>query len=620
MKGFSSLSFFILLCGAHLKLAASIRLFGKENLNLNYHSKLNLNKRDGSIASDSDIAVERTDYDYIICGGGVGGCILANRLSESNPDANILLLEAGKAKQNSGKVKIPAKVVYTFRSDIDWSYESIGTDHCNGKNIFIPRGKSLGGSSCINVMLVNRGDKNDYNEWEQQGAENWGADDVLPYFKNSEDYKQDGNPVYHSNKGLYQVTDVDYQNNLSRLFFQACIDSGLKYNGDFNDWDHDQEGFGRFKVSQCQGRRWTAATSHLKAAQSRQNGLRVRSSVTVNKINLDEKKQATGVEIKDMFGRIKKINCKSNGEVLVCGGAINSPKLLQLSGIGPKAVLSKANVECKVNLSGVGKNLQDHPAVVITRNVKKGLSATDDMVWRPPIGKALPKVKAITNWLVGGRGALTSPGCDHGAFYRTDKRMKSPDVQYRFVAARGADPDGVISYIKIANEGAPVSGLTLQVLAARPKSVGSVNIQSNDPDEKPAVDLGFLSNAADVASLVKGVKKGREILKSIAFEDVLEGDEIWPGNDLKSDAQIEKYVRTHVHTANAIVGTCKIGRASDKNAVVDNELRVHGTSNLRVVDASVMPKLPGGQTASSTVMIAERAAEMILKEKMVALA
>lgn len=606
------LSYWLLFVSS-LHVASSLKLLPTDTV----FSNLGLGVRAGSTTVSDNIVMEKTEYDYIICGGGVAGCILARRLSENNPDSKILLLEAGKAKQNSASVQIPAKVVSTFNSDIDWSYSSTGSQHCNGKNIFIPRGKTLGGSSCINVMLVNRGDRNDYNEWMRRGADDWGAEEVLPYFKKSEDYKQDGNPMYHSKNGHYQVDDVKYQSQLSRLFFDACVESGIKYNNDFNDWDHDQEGFGRFKVSQKNGRRWTAANSYLKEAQNCANGLKVRSSVTVNRILLDKSKKATGVEVKDFSGKNRQIKCKPTGEVLVCGGAINSPKLLQLSGIGPKDVLSKANVECQVNLPGVGKNLQDHPAVVITHNVEKGKASTDEMVWRPIGMKAKPRLKAITKWLVNGNGPLTSPGCDHGAYYRTDKRLQSPDVQFRFVAARGADPDGVLSYIKIAKEGAPISGLTLQVLAIRPKSVGSVEIQSNDPNEKPNVDLGFLSNSADVASMVKGVKKGREILASSAFQDVVVGDEIWPGKDVQTDAEIEQYIRTNVHTANAIVGTCKIGRASDRYAVVDNELRVHGTSNLRVIDSSVMPKIPGGQTASSTVMIAERGADLVARSKMV---
>ena len=609
MKTFSYWLLFL----SSLQVALSARLLATDGV----LSNLNFGLRAGSTSTSDNIISEKTEYDYIICGGGVAGCVLARRLSESNPDLKILLLEAGKAKHNSGKVKIPASVVKTFQSDIDWSYSSTETDHCNGKNIFIPRGKTLGGSSCINVMLVNRGDKNDYNEWMRSGADDWGADEVLPYFKKSEDYKKDGNPTYHSKNGHYQVDDVRYQSPLSRLFFDACVDNGIKYNNDFNDWDHDQEGFGRFKVSQKDGRRWTAASSYLKEALNNENGLKVRSSVTVNKIVLDKNKQATAVEIKDSFGKTRNIKCKPNGEVLVCGGAINSPKLLQLSGIGPKDVLSKANVECIVDLPGVGKNLQDHPAVVITRNVKPGKSSTDEVMWRPKGMKPRPRLKAIKQWLINGVGPLTSPGCDHGAYYRTDKRLQSPDIQYRFVPARGSDPDGVLSYIKIAREGAPVSGLTLQVLAIRPKSVGSVKIRSNNPEQKPEVDLGFLSNSADVAAMVKGVKKGREILASAAFKDVIEGDEIWPGQDIKTNAEIEQYIRTNIHTANAIVGTCKIGRSSDKNAVVDNELRVHGTSNLRVIDSSVMPKIPGGQTASSTIMIAERGADIIARSKMV---
>lgn len=609
MKTFSYWLLFL----SSLQVALSARLLATDGV----LSNLNFGLRAGSTSTSDNIISEKTEYDYIICGGGVAGCVLARRLSESNPDLKILLLEAGKAKQNSAKVKIPANVVKTFNSDIDWSYSSTETDHCNGKNIFIPRGKTLGGSSCINVMLVNRGDKNDYNEWMRSGADDWGADEVLPYFKKSEDYKKDGNPTYHSKNGHYQVDDVRYQSPLSRLFFDACVDNGIKYNNDFNDWDHDQEGFGRFKVSQKDGRRWTAASSYLKEALNNENGLKVRSSVTVNKIVLDKNKQATAVEIKDSFGKTRNIKCKPNGEILVCGGAINSPKLLQLSGIGPKDVLSKAKVECIVDLPGVGKNLQDHPAVVITRNVKPGKSSTDEVMWRPKGMKPQPRLKAIKQWLINGVGPLTSPGCDHGAYYRTDKRLQSPDIQYRFVPARGSDPDGVLSYIKIAREGAPVSGLTLQVLAIRPKSVGSVKIRSNNPEQKPDVDLGFLSNSADVAAMVKGVKKGREILASAAFKDVIEGDEIWPGQDIKTNAEIEQYIRTNVHTANAIVGTCKIGRSSDKNAVVDNELRVHGTSNLRVIDSSVMPKIPGGQTASSTIMIAERGADIIARSKMV---
>eukprot|EP01024_Parvocaulis_polyphysoides_P023180 TRINITY_DN2142_c0_g1_i7.p1 TRINITY_DN2142_c0_g1~~TRINITY_DN2142_c0_g1_i7.p1 ORF type:complete len:611 (-),score=79.85 TRINITY_DN2142_c0_g1_i7:417-2249(-) len=561
-------------------------------------------------------------FDYIIVGGGTAGCVLANRLSQ-NPQKKVLVLEAGMPNK-SLLVKAPAGIAKLFQSALDWNLFTTPLHTANDRNIYLARGKLLGGSSSTNACLYHRGTPQDYDAW---GVPGWGSKEALEWYKKSEDNPQmaDQNPAYHSTGGSMHVEMPNYQNNLFQVYFNACEELGIKSNPDFNDWGRSQEGYGPFQMSTINGRRADAFRQYLKPALDRDN-LTVLTEATSTKIETDQSSQtqqlpsAKGVTF-TQNGTSHTVELNSGGEVLLCGGAVHSPHLLMLSGIGPKNHLNDFEISNVVDLPGVGQNLLDHPACVASFNMteegnKKFKTVTDHM------NPERVSIRAVLNFLFRGKGILTSTGCDRGAFVVTDAADKPlADLQLRFPPGLALNPDGVGTYIdfmKMKAEGLIQKwppGFSFQVIACRPKSKGKIQLSSKDPFVNPAIDLGYLTDKGgkDLKTLINGIKLSRKLAASSAFSEILD-QEKWPGTEHQSDEDIEAYIRRTMHSANAVVGTCKMGQDPNQGAVVQSDLKVHGVDNLRVVDSSVIPVIPGGQTAAPTVMIAERASSIIVQK------
>jgi len=444
---------------------------------------------------------------------------------------------------------------------------------------------------------------------------------VLPYFKRTEGDRSglaEKDPKHHSKDGEWGVDHVRYQNVMSKCFLQACDELGLPANEDFNNWDRNQEGAGRFHVSERNGMRCSSASALLAPAQAdKSRSLTVLCGASVSKILFDTRNSATGVKF-TCGGTIQNARLKHGGEVIVTLGAIQSPQLLMISGIGPKAHLESHNIATISDRAGVGENLRDHPAANVSYQCpdsKRGISPTSKAFFI--MGKKLPNPAWLWEWVTRKSGPLTSPGCDHGGFFRTSEATQeknSPDLQMRFLAVRAVTADGMNSVAKFRDVQNHPDGFSFQNIAARPHSVGRVRLGSSSMADHPVVEGNYLSDPRDVATLREGLKLSRRLAKQDAFKDFV-GHEVFPGPEVKTDEQLDAYISESVHTANALVGTCRMGRSDDPLAVCDSEMRVLGVHNLRVCDASVMPKLPGCQTGAPTVMIAERAAEAMLRAR-----
>jgi choline dehydrogenase-like flavoprotein len=572
-----------------------------------------------SVSTAADAAdATRQQWDYIVVGGGTAGCLLANRLtSGKGAGKRVLVLEAGSGDYNHPMVKVPAGVLKLFQGDKDWNFTSVNETKTSGRGIYLCRGKVLGGSSALNVLLYTRGDQHDYDTWETEyGCVGWGGKDVLPLFKRHEDDLTGcaKDTKHHSTGGEYAVEHVRYQNPLSKLFLQACKQAGLPSNDDFNNWSRSQEGAGRFPVSSRSGTRCHAANAFLEPALSDPTRkLKVLTGALVRKIIFDGK-AAAGVQF-SADGVTQIVRLAPGGEVLLTGGALHSPQVLMLSGIGPKEQLEEHGIEVIKSLRGVGENLQDQPAAVVSFECPKeqrGISVTSKI--RIP-HTTLPHPLPVLQWLFQKTGPLCSTGCDHGGFFRTSAAVKdspSPDLQMRFLAARAVTADGMGSFTKFKNITDHPDGFSFQSIAVRPKSRGRVTLASADPNVKPVVETRYLTQKEDFATIREGIRLGRKLAQQPAFKDYL-GPEVFPGPHVHTDKELDAYISDSAHTANALVGTCRMGPTQDPLAVVDPDMCVMGTTGLRICDSSIMPQLPGGQGASCTLMIAERAAELVLR-------
>jgi choline dehydrogenase len=566
-------------------------------------------------------------FDYVVVGGGAAGCVLANRLSE-DPRVSVLLLEAG-APDESFYARVPLGFPYLLGSSTDWAYVTEPEPKLNDRRLYFPRGKVLGGSHAISVMLYNRGDSKDYDaNW----PDTWSASDVLPYFIKSEsqskkrrqDQQQqhaapstgDSPKQMHGFQGPLAVSDLATPNPMTTAFVSAGEACGLPQNTDFNDWSRPQNGVGYFQVTQRDGVRETPATAYLDPVIRRSN-LVVRSGVCVERILVDEADgqaalpTATGVSYID--GSSKRRTVAAAREVLLTAGIYASPQLLMLSGIGPGSHLKSHGIPVVVDSPNVGQNLQDHAAVMLSYESREPLvdKRASSVYYTERTGKS---VKSIMNYLFRGKGPLTSPMCEAGGFVKTDPAYASCDLQLRFIPFF-SEPDPYLSLADFAlggdyirNKSNRPAGFTLQSVVARPRSRGSVQLRSADVRDRVAITANWMSHPEDMATLVRGLQLSRKI---VAQEPLAEyrGREVYPGGDSVSDADLEAYVRHSCHTANAMVGTCRMG--ADQDSVVDEQLRVRGVANLRIVDSSIMPTLPGGQAGAPTMMIAERAADLI---------
>jgi choline dehydrogenase len=520
-------------------------------------------------------------FDYIIVGAGSAGCVLANRLS-ADPSVRVLLLEAG-GRDRSPNIKIPAAFAKQFHSKLDWDFATEPEPHVDGRSLYIPRGKGLGGSSSMNAMLYVRGRPLDYDSWEAQGAPGWGYRDVLPYFIKAEDNVR-GASEWHGAGGPLRVSEQRSPRPLDQRLIAACEAAGIPWTADYNG--PEQDGVSMFQVNQWRGKRFSSADAYLKPVAKRPN-LEVRTRATVLGIELQDGR-ATGVRVGRRRGGSEVL--RAEREVLLSAGAIGSPQLLALSGIGAPDELRAAAVPVRHELPGVGKNLQDHPFVTVIFEVSD-----------PDTLYVAEQPRFVAEWLLRGSGPLSSTVAEVVAFHRTRGGLPAADIQYHMGAAY-YDDHGAETYDGHAAVIAPV--------LVSPKARGQVWLRSDDPTDKPRILTNTLSEPEDAASLLAGVKLARRIAAEPVLREIIT-QELKPGPDATDDADLEADIRRRLMLIYHPVGTCRMSDTAE-GAVVDSRLRVHGIDGLRVVDASIMPLIPGGNTHAPTVMIAERAADLIL--------
>ncbi|MCU0498263.1 MAG: choline dehydrogenase [Anaerolineae bacterium] len=521
-------------------------------------------------------------YDYIIVGAGSAGCVLANRLS-ANPNHKVLLLEAGGPDQRT-EIHVPLAWSQTLKTEVDWNYETVPQAHLNGRRLYWPRGKTLGGTSAINAMIYMRGHPSDYDHWEELGNEGWSYEDVLPYFKLSEDNSRGANR-YHGTGGPLSVIDPVAISPLSEAFVAAGRAIGMPYQADFND--EDQEGVGLYQSTIRNGKRCSSAVAFLRPALERDN-LTVITHAHTTRI-LFEGRCAVGVQyLENGFPR----EARAQREVILAAGAVNTPQLLMLSGIGPADHLREQEIKVISDLPGVGANLQDHLVTGLSNYSTQPVSLSNAM-----------KPHQVIRYLLTSTGMLQTNGAEVGAYFTVDSSSPAPDIQVHFL------PGFFVNHGFTRVDG---HGFALGITVARPKSRGTIRLQSANPLVTPLIDPQYFSDPSDLELLVAAFKRVRELVYSAPF-DPYRGAELLPGWEVQSDDQIREYMKWQIETIYHPVGTCKMGH--DEMGVVNERLQVHTLENLRIADASIMPTIPGGNTNAPTIMIGEKAAELILQTR-----
>ncbi len=524
------------------------------------------------------------EFDYIVIGGGPGGCSVAGRLSE-DPAISVCLLEAGK-NDDQTLITVPVAAAVMLPTTINnWAFKTVPQPGLNGRRGYVPRGKALGGSTSINAMVYNRGHSSDYDHWAALGNDGWSWREVMPYFKKSE-HNEVYQDEYHGQGGPLNVAQLRSMNPFQELYLEAARQAGFKMNADFNG--ADQEGIGLYQVMQKNGERWNAARAYLAPHLASRPNLTVITQARARRILFDGKR-ANGVEFRQ-GGEIHSFKAKR--EVILSAGALQSPQLMMLSGIGAGTELQQFGIPVIHDLPGVGKNLQDHPDYIFAYRAKSlellGFS----------LAGSLHFIKEILRYRRERKGLLTTNGAEGGGFLRRFPDSPTPDFQLHFVVGMIDD------HLRKMHWG---HGYSCHVCLLRPKSVGTISLASADPLAAPNIDPKYLDHPDDLEAMVDGFKLTRKIMDAPALTNIRSGELYTAG--VHSDDEIREELKTRADTVYHPVGTCKMGK--DAMAVVDSRLRVHGLEGLRVVDASIMPTLIGGNTTAPTMMIGEKAAEMI---------
>jgi choline dehydrogenase len=526
------------------------------------------------------------DWDFIVVGAGSAGCALANRLS-ADPKNRVLLLEAGPKDRNLW-IHIPVGYYKTMLSPLSWGYDTEPEPELNNRQIHWPRGKVLGGSSAINGIVYMRGQSQDYDHWRQLGNVGWGYDDVLPYFRRSEDQER-GADEFHGAGGPLKVSDIRDRREICEAFIAAAEEAGLPRNDDFNG--AIQEGVGYFQTTSRDGWRCSSATGYLKPIRNRPN-LKVETEALATSLVLDGKR-VTGI---NYLKAGQPVTATCRGEIVLSGGAVNSPQLLQLSGIGPAEHLQSLGIEVRHAMEGVGRDLQDHLQIRSIYRLNRPISVNDD------VNNLLRRIWIGIDFALRRRGPLTFSAGSVGAFAKVLPESATPDLQFHFIPFSAEKPGtGLHNW----------SGVTASVCQLRPESRGEIMIRSTDPREHPRITANYLSTEYDRRVLIEGLKLARKISQAPSFAKYVEA-EVEPGPARTDDDALMEHIRERGTTIFHPTSTCRMGQ--DDRAVVDERLRVRGLAGLRVADCSIMPTVVSGNTSAPAIMIGEKCADMMLAD------